>query len=28
LKDITYGQPNLTIGQRMRDFGFKERQVD
>jgi hypothetical protein len=27
-KDITYGQPNLTIGQRMRDFGFKEGQVD
>ena len=27
-KDITYGQPNLTIGQRMRDFGFKQGQVD
>ncbi len=27
-KDITYGQPNLTIGQRMRDFGFKQGRVD
>ena len=27
-KDITYGQPNLTIGQRMRDFGFKQGVVD
>lgn len=27
-KDITYGQPDLTIGQRMRDFGFKGGQVD
>jgi mono/diheme cytochrome c family protein len=27
-KDITYGQPDLTIGQRMRDFGFKGGLVD
>ena len=27
-KDITYGQPDLTIGQRMRDFGFKGGKVD
>lgn len=27
-KDITYGQPELTIGQRMRDFGFKGGRVD
>ncbi len=27
-KDITYGQPDLTLGQRMRDFGFKGGRAD
>ena len=27
-KDITYGQPDLTVGLRMRDFGFKGGKVD